>query len=226
MKDNEKKLDKDIWIIALATLVGFIICTVFSQPLLAFIKNQEVTILLRTVVASLMQFSLAGLGIVAVCFYRKEKFSEFGLWKKGALLSIIGTTLCYIPYIIYIVVSGQFSGYQPLSVMVTPELLASSLPVKIIGMLLVALAWGFFEGFNYAVISQKINQRYPNHKINVGGVTCGLICILFHLFSTSFWGLIEILTTFIFVYGMVEVSEKTKNAWGCVVVFCLLWNAF
>lgn len=223
---EEKRLDIDIWIIALVTLAGFTSSIIFNDSLMGFIKNTNAPILLRALTSSLVQFSVAGLGIVVVCLFRKEKFSEFGLHRNGALKSIIGSALCYIPYIIYIIASGQFEGYHPLSVFVTNEVLAGSLPVKFIGMLLIGLAWGFFEGFNYAVISKKINQRYPNYKVNVGAITCAIICILFHPFSTSPWGLVEILTTFIFIYGMITVCEKTKNSWGCVVVFCLLWNAF
>ena len=38
-------------------------------------------------------------------------------------------------------------------------------------------------------------------------------------------GIIEIITTFIAIYGMLLVKKKTGNAWGCVFAFCLIWNA-
>ena len=44
-------------------------------------------------------------------------------------------------------------------------------------------------------------------------------------FSTSFWGIVEIITTVIAIYGMLMVKKKTGNAWGCVFAFCFIWNA-
>lgn len=98
---------------------------------------------------------------------------------------------------------------------------------SIIGMALIIAVWGFFEGFNYAVISEKINRRYPskNQWLDYGALTCGIVCILFHPISISFWGMIEIITTFAAVYGMLMVRKKTENAWGCVFAFCFIWNA-
>ena len=87
--------------------------------------------------------------------------------------------------------------------------------------------WGFFEGFNYAVVCEKIDRRYPSKKkwLDYGALTCAIICILLHPFSTSFWGIVEIITTFIAIYGMLIVRKKTGNAWGCVFAFCFIWNA-
>ena len=66
-------------------------------------------------------------------------------------------------------------------------------------MALIVLVWGFFEGFNYVVICDKINRRYPttNEWLDYGAITCAIVCILFHPFSTSFWGIVEIITTVI-----------------------------
>ena len=35
----------------------------------------------------------------------------------------------------------------------------------------------------------------------------------------------EALTTFILIYGMLVVKENTNNAWGCILIFLLYWNA-
>ncbi len=37
---------------------------------------------------------------------------------------------------------------------------------------------------------------------------------------------VGMLTIFMIVYGMLSVKEYTGNAWGCVFIFVLLWNAF
>ena len=37
---------------------------------------------------------------------------------------------------------------------------------------------------------------------------------------------LEIITTFLGIYGMLLVRKRTGNAWGCVFAFCCIWNAF
>ena len=37
--------------------------------------------------------------------------------------------------------------------------------------------------------------------------------------------LIEMLTTMILIYGMLIVRKETGNAWGCVLIFFVYWNA-
>lgn len=38
-------------------------------------------------------------------------------------------------------------------------MIVSGFPINILGMRLILIVWGFFEGFNYAVIADKINKR-------------------------------------------------------------------
>ena len=222
---EQKRLETDIWIVALTTLAGFILYMVLGDRLVGFIDNDEIPILLRALATGLVQFSIAGLGSSLVCIVRKDTFSRMGLKKKGVLKAIAGTVVFFIPYLIYLLVSGQLKGYMPLSVLIVDNILASNILNRVIGMLIVGFFWGFFEGFNYYIISRIINERYPN-KINIGAILCAIICILIHPFSTSFWGIIEIIVTFIFIYGMVNCANKTENAWGCIFAFLFLWNAF
>jgi len=62
------------------------------------------------------------------------------------------------------------------------DVLLSAFPINIIGILVTTLAWRFFEGFNYVVISDKINRRYPSRKrwLNWGAFVCAVLCILIH----------------------------------------------
>ena len=141
--------------------------------------------------------------------------------------AIAGTVLCFVPSICCTVASGQFHGYQPFSIIITGDVIAGGIPFSILGMALIAVVWGFFEGFNYAVISEKINRRYStkNPWLDYGAITCGIICVLFHPISVSFWGIVEIITCFAAIYGMLLVKKRTGNAWGCVFAFCFIWNA-
>jgi hypothetical protein len=111
----------------------------------------------------------------------------------------------------------------------TKDILSSGFPVNVVGMLIIAVAWGFFEGFNYVVISEKINARFPpkNMWLNWGAIICGVMCILIHgMIGVTIENIIEMVTFFIVIYGMLVVKEQTGNAWGSVFVFIFLWNAF
>lgn len=222
----QKKLDTDIWIISLVSLGIFLIYLVFGNRLMEYVTS-DAPLLSRVLLSAAVQFGLAGFGISIVCVYRKERFSIFGLVKKNVIISIIGTVLCFIPYIVYIVASGQFHNYSPLNIMIMQDILNSKFPINIFGVAIVALVWGFFEGFNYVVICEKLDRRYPqnNQWLDIGAITCAIVCILIHPFSTSFLGIIEIIVTFISIYGMLLVKKKTECAWGCVFAFCFIWNA-
>ena len=224
---EQKRLDTDIWIIALVTLGIFLFYVTAGKQLMSFVVNSNISVVPRLLLNAGVQFGVAGLGITIVCILRKEKFTHFGLIRKNVFKAIIWTIICFVPSILYVFLSGQFNGYQPFSILITDDVIASGIPFSIIGMALIIVVWGFFEGFNYAVICEKINSRYPSKKkwLDYGAITCAIICILFHPFSTSFWGIVEIITTFIAIYGMLMVRKQTGNAWGCVFAFCFIWNA-
>ena len=81
------------------------------------------------------------------------------------------------------------------------------------------LVWGFFEGFNYVIISKKINERYPGsgRYINYGAIVCGMICILIHgMIGLDLYTVFEAITTFIIIYGMLMIKEKRPATHGGV----------
>lgn len=224
---EQKKTEIDLWIILLVTLAVYFCYALKGTKLRAFVINAEIFVLPRLLVNAGVQFGIAGLGITIVCILRKEKFTVYGLRKANVLKAVAGTVLSFIPYICYIVISGQFGGYRPFSILVTDDVIAGGFPISLLGMALIAVVWGFFEGFNYAVICEKINKRYPpkNIWLDYGAITCAVFCVLFHAFNLSFWGMVEIVTTFLAIYGMLLVKKQTGNAWGCVFAFCFIWNA-
>lgn len=227
---EQRKLDVDLWIIAFASLVMLGMYMFFQNQIVAVIKDSNIHILLRVLLGAMFQFGLAGLGITVVSIVRREKFSAFGLNKKGVVLSCALSSLCFIPYIVFLLFTGQLTGYLPFqSVWMTQEVLSSGFPLNVIGMLMIAIAWGFFEGFNYAVISDKINRRYPsrNRWINRGAIACAVLCILIHgAIGVTAEGVFEMVAIFFIIYGMLMVKEFTGNAWGSAFVFIFLWNAF
>ncbi len=230
LAQEQKKAEADLYIIVAVTAAVLIIYMSFQDVLNQFADNKSIPILVRTFVVALQQFGVAGLGVAIVSVFRKESFSSHGLRAKGTLLSILLCVLAFIPNIIFMFASGRISGYMPFqSVWVTGETLASPFPVNVIGMMLITAAWGFFEGFNYVVISDKINKRFPggNKWLNWGAIISGIICLLIHgLIGITPEDIFEAVTVFAIIYGMLMVKEYTKNAWGCVFIFVFLWNAF
>lgn len=226
--EKNKRLDIDLWIIWMTTFIFFGIYTVYRIPLITYIKNVNINIMLRLLLNASLQFGVAGLGIVIALLFRKENVFMYGFKKKNTLKSIIGTILSFTPLIIFIFLSGSFKGYKPFSsIIIFNDVISSRFPINLISMLIIVLTWGFFEGINYVVISDKINQRYPskNILINYGAIFCAIVCLLFHPIDMSFFGIIELITTFIAIYGMLIVKTKTGNAWGSIFAFCLIWNA-
>ena len=156
---EQKRLDTDIWIIALVTLGVFLFYVTAGKQLMSFVVNSNISVVPRLLLNAGIQFGVAGLGITIVCILRKEKFTHFGLIRKNVFKAIIWTIICFVPSILYVFLSGQFNGYQPFSILITDDVIASGIPFSIIGMALIIVVWGFFEGFNYAVICEKINSR-------------------------------------------------------------------
>lgn len=227
---QQRKADKDLNIIGTVTFLVLVIFIGFQNQFLSFADNQTIPVLLRTFTLAFMQFGVAGLGITIVSLLRKERFLKYGLRREGIVKSIVLSIFVFIPSIVFYIVTGKADSYLPFqSVSLTKEALAEVFPVKIIGMGMITAAWGFFEGFNYVVISEKINIRFPSQRkwLNWGALTCALMCLLIHgMIGVTAENIIEDMTTFIIIYGMLLIKEYTGNAWGCIFIFVFLWNAF
>ncbi len=227
---EQKRLDVDLWLIAIISIATLMLYIVFNNHIIAVLKNNSIHVLLRVLLGATFQFGIAGLGIVVVSVFRKESFFSHGLRKKGIALSIILCVACFFPNIVFSFATKQVLSYLPFqSVWTTKDIIASGFPTNIIGMLITTIVWGFFEGFNYVVVSDKINGRYPSNNkwLNWGAISCGILCILIHgAIGVSIENIIETLTIFFLIYGMLIVKEQTGNAWGCITIFMLLWNAF
>ena len=227
IKERKKKLTIDLWIIALVTIAVYIVYGVFGSRIMSFCKNSDISVWPRLLMAAALEFGIAGLGITIVGLMRKESFASFGLRWENAIKAVLWTIVFFLPYILFIFLSGQFEGYEPLSIMVTPDLHKAGIVATIIGTLVIAIVWGFFEGFNYVVICEKINRRFPvkTKFFDWGALVVSIMGILYHPMSFSIQGIIEIVTTFIAIYGMLQVRKVYKNAWGCVFAFLFIWNA-
>ena len=224
---EQKRLDANLWIIALATMAVYFAYGAIGKQLMAFCKDSSISVWPRLLASAGFEFGIAGLGITLVCFIRKIPFVNFGLKKENAAKAIVGTVLCFLPHIFYVIISGQFEGYEPLSVMVTPDLHKAGIFATILGTLIIAVVWGFFEGFNYAVIAQFVSERYPvkSKWFDPGALVCTLMGIMFHPVHFDALGIVDLITTFVALYGMLMIRKYSKNSWGCVFAFLFIWNA-
>ena len=229
--ERKKQLDHDIIAIGVITFIVLtLVLVVFGKQFNGFVYDKSIPVLPRVAVAAICgQFALAGLGITAVCIFRKEKFTEFGLTTKNLAPALLLSLACCVPDLIYQLVRGNVHPWCPfIDVFTTKELLSSPLPVKVTGFILTATAWGFFEGFNYVVIRDKLSERYPSKYRfwDVGAFVCAVMCILVHgAVGVTPDAFLNMLLTMFLIYGMLIVRKETGNAWGCVLIFFVYWNA-
>ena len=230
-KERKKQLAIDLWIILITTMAVLgIVLMGFGNQINQLAADSSVNILLRVLIIGLCgQFGIAGLGITIVCLIRKESFLKFGLNTKNLFPALGLSLLCCVPDFVYCLINGRVHAWCPFwDVNTTPEVLSSAFPYNVLAFLVTALCWGFFEGFNYVVIRDKISEMYPSkHRFfDWGALVCAVMCILIHgAVGVTPDALIEMLTTMILIYGMLIVRKETGNAWGCILIFFVYWNA-
>ena len=229
---RKKQLSIDLWIIvAVSFLTLFLVIGVWGNANLnAFGRNSSINIVLRVfVIGFCAQFALAGLGISIVCLIRKEKFSSFGLNTKKLIPALLLSLACCIPDFIFNLCIGNVHAWCPfIDVNTTKEVLSSGFPFNVLAMIITATCWGFFEGFNYVVIRDKLSELFPSRFrfFDWGALICAIMCILIHgAFGVTPRAIIEMFTTMFLIYGMLIVRKETGNAWGCVLIFFVYWNA-
>ncbi len=227
---RKKQLSQDLMIIAFVSFAVLAICMLMNDKMNSLAYDQSINIVIRVFVIGVgAQFGLAGLGITIVCLLRKESFKLFGLRSKNLIVSILLCLACCVPDFIYCLCNGKVHTWCPFwDVNTTPEVLSSGFPYNVLGMLITAVCWGFFEGFNYVVIRDKFSELFPSkYKLwDWGALLCAIMCILIHgVIGVTPDAVIEMLVTIFLIYGMLIVRKLTGNAWGCVLIFFVYWNA-
>lgn len=229
--EERKKLIADLWIIGMVSFLALgIVVFAMHNGMNDFSGDYSIPIVLRVLVIGLCgQFAISGLGISIVCLIRKQRFRDFGLNTKNLIPALLLSLLCCVPELTYYLARGYVSGWCPFQeVNTTAEVLASTFPSNIIGFLITALFWGFFEGFNYVVIRDKISMLSPSKYrfFDWGALACAVMCILIHgAVGVTPEAVFEMAATFILIYGMLIVRKETGNAWGCILIFFVYWNA-
>lgn len=226
----KKQVEKDLGIILSISFVFAVLYVSFGNTIMEYGRDSNHPLILRFLPVAVIQFGMAGLGLLIVKQKNKESFREYGLVLHNVIWSVLGCLLVSVPTILFLYFTNDIHGFLPFRGMfLTKSILHASLPWNILGYILIAIIWGFLEGINYVIISEKVNIRFPckGKWLNYGALVCAIICIVIHgMFRFDFKGIMEILATFILTYGMIIVKEKTNNAWGCIAIYFVIWNAF
>ena len=108
---EQKRLETDLWIIALVTLGVFLFYAATGKQLMSFVANSNISVIPRLLLNAGVQFGVAGLGITIVCILRKESFTHFGLIRKNIFNQIINKVpimLCPVHLLYFFIRSIQW----------------------------------------------------------------------------------------------------------------------
>ena len=69
-------------------------------------------------------------------------------------------------------------------------------------------------------------RKQPKKFWNLGAFICAVIASAIHgMIGFDMKTIVEAIATFILMYGSIIVYAKTKNAWGNILIFFVIWNA-
>lgn len=225
MQTNVKK---DITILLSISFLSAILYIAFEGTLMEFGRNEANPLWLRFLPVLLIQMGMSCVGPFVILWKNKEAFSIHGFIRKNVGISILGCLLVSIPTIVFLYGTNELNGFLPFQGMfLTLPILASGFPWNVLGYMIIALVWGFGEGFFYVLLADKINQlRKPKRYWNPGAFLCAVIALLMHgMIGFDLLTILEGLATFILMYGSLCIREKTGNAWGNILLFFVIWNA-
>lgn len=225
----ESTRKKDIAIILSISTIAAAVYIAFEGSIMDYGRDLSHPLLLRCLPVFIIQFGMSCLGILIVLIKNKESLSDYGLVKSNVLLSIIGCALVSLPTILFLWITNDIHGFLPFQGMfLTKEILQVSFPLNIVGYLMIAFIWGVGEGLFYVILADKINAgKRPKSIWNFGAFVCAMIALAIHgMIGVDLKILAEDLVTFILMYGSLVIREKTGNAWGNILIFFVVWNAF
>lgn len=106
-------------------------------------------------------------------------------------MSILLSALACLPGFLFQLFTNENLSYFPLqNFNFTKPVLAAGFPVNIIGMMIIIITWGFFEGFSYVVLSDRINKLLPSKRLLIYGMLVAYRC------TGNAWGCVLIFLFF------------------------------
>lgn len=229
MNDSVKNLKKDIAIILGISFISAAFYIALEGTVMDYGRDASHPLLLRFLPVLLIQFGMSCLGILIVLLKNKERLSTYGLVRQHFWQSLLGCLLVSVPTVVFLFAANEIHGFLPFQGMfLTKEILNAPLPFNVIGYLVIALTWGFGEGMFYIVLADKVNRLHRPHRFfNAGALLCAVLSIAIHgMIGFDLMTLLEALATFVLMYGSLVIRDRTGNAWGNILIFFMVWNAF
>jgi len=229
-RERKKQLLADLAIIGITAVLALAAFGAVNMFLPGLENRKDINIALRVfIIGFFAEFGLAGMGLCIVCLIRKEPFGKFGLNSNRLLPCLFLSLLCCVPECLFYLFSTEVYGWFPfIGVKLSYEALHTAFPSGLLAYLQIALFWGFFEGFNYVVVFDKLDELFPSRYayLNKAAFIIAVFCILIHgAVGVTPSEITEMLCTMFLIYGMLIVRKQTGNGWGCVFIFFVYWNA-
>ena len=226
----KKRAKADLLIVSISALVPTVIYLFFEPQWRVASQDPDTSFGITFFVMCVLAFCLSGLGALLVVSVLKESFASYGMVRKNAFIVILLSVLAFIPHLIFMIAANGWHGYAPMSGAIVYDGVVSRPPFqRLVCMGIVFLIWGFCEGFTYVLVSRKVNTILPakGDFMNFGAIIGGILCVMMHGgVPLDLLSLFDALTMFIFIYVILIVKDRFRNAWGCIFSFFFLWNAF
>jgi len=223
---QKRRARMDVIIFLIITILAIAFYYVHKSSIISFSTDNNYNVLVRTGVLGLLHFCLAGLAVVLIMIFRKEKLRDIGISTDGLLETFKYCALLAVIFISITVLRGTWRLVYPFrQAWISDDLLLAPIPVMLIGLAFCAVCCGMFEGLSYAYLSRKINMGWPTKNVflSPGPIIIALIGFAAHaLLGLNGWQ--HSIQTLFLIYGMLIIYEKTKNIVGCAVIFGLMWN--
>ena len=225
-KTKRSQLLIDVILLFAITALVYVVYFHYLEDILTYSNDPNNNILLRALFLSVLHFAQAGFALCIVMKFRSEKFINNGLGMKNVMPALAHSTVLTLVYIIVIALRGTWRLNYPFRPESVCNELISAQPVliMIIGLFIFMISCGFFEAYNFAYVSRKINLLFPtkNVYLSPGPIIVSLIGFIAHA-VVGINGWIGSLPLLFLIYGLMIVYEKTDNAWGCVLAFSVIW---
>ena len=161
MKKSVRTKKSDLVIILSISILSAILYLSLGEAIMQYGNDENHSLLLRFLPVCMIQFGMTGLGVLLVMRKNKETFTQYGLVKKNMWKSILACLLVSIPTVIFLFFTDDLHGFLPFQGMfLTDDILDAMFPFNVLGYCMIALVWGFGEGFFYVVLADKVN--YPH----------------------------------------------------------------
>jgi len=197
--------------VALAVVLLSLVCIPTLTPVF-----RRLTGFAAVLVLAAFQFASEGLVPLILIFIRHERFSDYGFnWHKLGNSVAMAVFLTIVYDLALSLHAGTWVWIPLRRHNAVRNSLAAGFPLSVVGLVLVIVAWGFFEAFFGVFFARKFNQLVGHS--GKGWLAPGVLGFaLFNgfLHAAIGQGVAGFLASFASGYGIAVIPAVTRNAWG------------